>query len=123
MMNDFRFKDLQVWKAGVEISDLLFDIAELADARRYFKFAEQLRAAGMSITNNIAEGSGSYSDKEFANFLNVSRRSVYECANILHLFERRKLINGDTLNEVLGKLVILSKMITNLRRTLLRVKK
>jgi four helix bundle protein len=121
-MNDFRFKDLQVWKDGVEISDLLFDIAELADARKYFKFAEQLRAAGMSITNNIAEGSGSYSDKEFANFLNVSRRSVYECANILHLFERRKIINCNTLNEVLGKLVILSKMITNFRKTLLRVK-
>jgi four helix bundle protein len=121
-MNDFRFKDLQVWKDGVEISDLLFDIAEQADARKYFKFAEQLRAAGMSITNNIAEGSGSSSDKEFANFLNVSRRSVYECANILHLFERRKIINCNTLNEVLGKLVILSKMITNFRKTLLRVK-
>ncbi len=122
-MNDFRFKDLQIWKDGIEISDLLFDIADLADARRYFRFAEQLRAAGMSITNNIAEGSGSYSDKEFANFLNVSRRSVYECANILHLFERREIINGNTLNEVLGRLVILSKMITNFRKTLLRVKK
>jgi len=122
-MNDFRFKDLQVWKDGVEISDLLFDIAELADAKKYFKFAEQLRSAGMSITNNIAEGSGSYSDKEFANFLNVSRRSVYECANILHLFEHRKIINGNTLNVVLGKLVILSKMITNFRKTLLSVEK
>lgn len=46
----------------------------------------------MSITNNIAEGSGSFSDKEFSNFLNMARRSIFECANILILYERRKII-------------------------------
>ena len=98
-MNDFRFKDLQIWNDAIGISELLFDIADLSDERRYYKFAEQLRAASMSITNNIAEGSGSFSDREFANFLNVSRRSVYECANILYLFERRNIINESTLSE------------------------
>jgi len=122
-MSDFRFKDLQIWKDGIEISDLLFDIADLADNRRLYKFAEQLRAAGMSITNNIAEGAGSFSDKDFANFLNVSRRSVYECANILHLFERRKIIDNNKLGELLNKLVILSKMITNFRKTLQKIRK
>ena len=122
-MNDFRFKDLQIWKDGIDLSDRLFDIAELADSRKYYKFAEQLRAATMSITNNIAEGAGSFSDKEFANFLNVSRRSVYECANILHLFERRKIIAAETLNHLLSNLVILSKMITNFRKTLQQAKK
>jgi four helix bundle protein len=122
-MNDFRFKDLQIWNDAIGISELLFDIADLSDERRYYKFAEQLRAASMSITNNIAEGSGSFSDREFANFLNVSRRSVYECANILYLFERRNIINESTLSEMLGKLVVISKMITNFRKTLLRIEK
>jgi four helix bundle protein len=62
-MNDFRFKDLQIWKDGMEISDFFLDIADLADSRKFYKFAEQLRAASMSITNNIAEGAGSFSDK------------------------------------------------------------
>jgi four helix bundle protein len=44
-----------------------------------------LRAATLSITNNIAEGSGSVSDADFANFLNTARRSVFEVANILIL--------------------------------------
>jgi hypothetical protein len=30
------------------------------------------------ISNNIAEGSGSFSDKEFASFLNIARRSVHD---------------------------------------------
>ena len=122
-MSDFRFKDLQIWNDAIEISDVLFEIADLADARKYYRFAEQLRAATMSITNNIAEGSGSFSDKEFANFLNVSRRSVYECANILYLFERRNIINESTMGDLPDKLIILSKMITNFRKTLLGVTK
>ena len=122
-MSDFRFKDLQIWNDAIEISDVLFEIADLADARKYYRFAEQLRAATMSITNNIAEGSGSFSDKEFANFLNVSRRSVYECANILYLFERRNIINESTMGDLPEKLIILSKMITNFRKTLLGVTK
>jgi len=72
----------------------------------------------MSITNNIAEGSGSFSQKDFANFLNVSRRSVFECANILHLYERREIIDEETREMLLKKLVILSKMLTNFRKTL-----
>ena len=91
-MDDFRFEKLDIWKESIEISDILFDFAEKADTKKFFKFAEQLRAAGMSISNNIAEGSGSFSDKEFASFLNIARRSVFECVNILHIFERRKII-------------------------------
>ena len=118
-MNDFRFEQLDIWKEGIILSDKLFDIADLADIKKFYKFAEQLQAAGMSITNNIAEGSGSFSDKEFANFLNISRRSLFECANILHIFEHRKIITQDQRLEIFPELIILSKKITNFRKTLI----
>ncbi|MBW6492704.1 MAG: four helix bundle protein [Lentimicrobium sp.] len=118
-MNDFRFEQLDIWKQAMELSIKLFDIADLADGKKLYKFAEQLRAAGMSITNNIAEGSGSFSDKDFANFLNISRRSLFECANILHIFERRMLINQETRLNLFEEMIILSKKITNFRKTLI----
>jgi four helix bundle protein len=117
-MDDFRFEKLDIWKESIDISDLLFDYADKADNKKLFKFAEQLRAAGMSISNNIAEGSGSFSDKEFANFLNISRRSVFECANIIYIFERRKIIEGFERQSMYAKLILLSKRITNFRKTL-----
>ena len=52
-MDDFRFEKLDIWKESIEISDVLFDYADKADDKRLYKFAEQLRAAGMSISNNI----------------------------------------------------------------------
>lgn len=117
-MDDFRFEQLDIWKEAIEISDILFDYAEKADAKKFFKFAEQLRAATMSILNNIAEGSGSFSDKEFASFLNIARRSVFECANILQIFERRKIITLEEKLFIKSQLLILSKKITNFRKAL-----
>lgn len=117
-MEDFRFEQLDIWKESITISDLLFDFADKADEKRFYRFAEQLRAAAMSISNNIAEGSGSFSDKEFASFLNISRRSVFECANIIQIFLRRNIITSEEKSKIYLQLILLSKKITNFRKTL-----
>ena len=64
-MVKFRFQDLKIWQLAIQIADELFDIADGLDQKRLYRFAEQLRGAGMSVSNNIAEGSGSSSKKEF----------------------------------------------------------
>ena len=63
-MNDkqFRFQDLEIWKRVATFSPQLFQLADQLEERRLFRFAEQRRAATLSITNNIAEGSGIVSD-------------------------------------------------------------
>jgi four helix bundle protein len=117
-MAQFRFENLEIWQMAIEISDELFDIADDLEKKRLYRFAEQLRAAGMSISNNIAEGSGSYSNSDFANFLKFSRRSIFECANILIILLRRKLIDQPTKDRLFNKLELLSRKVTNFRKTL-----
>lgn len=117
-MEDFRFEQLDIWNEANQVSDLLFDYADQSDEKRLYKFAEQLRSAAMSISNNIAEGSGSFSDKEFANYLNISRRSIFECASILQIYQRRKIITAEQREKVYPDLIRLSKKITNFRKTL-----
>ena len=117
-MVKFRFQDLEVWQLAIEIADELFDIADNLDKRKFYRFAEQLRGAGMSISNNISEGSGSDSSKDFANFLNIAKRSTFENANIIILLKRRNLITSEKENELLEKLDKLSRKIANLRKTL-----
>jgi four helix bundle protein len=85
IMAKFRFQDLKIWQMAIEIAHELFDITDNLDRKKLFRFAEQLRGAGMSMSNNIAEGSGSTSKKGFMQFLNVARRSTFEKANILIL--------------------------------------
>jgi len=118
-MAQFRFMDLDIWKEAIILNNQHFDLADaLTDAKSY-KVAEQLRAASLSISNNIAEGSGSSSLKDFANFLNIARRSVFETANISCVAHERKFINKEILNQMLNDLEKLSKKIYNFRKSII----
>ena len=112
-MSKFRFQDLRIWQLAIETADELFDIADALDKRGLHRFAEQLRGAGMSMSNNIAEGSGSSSKKEFKQFLNVARRSTFENANVLILLQRRDLITKKSMERLLNKLDSLCRRITS----------
>jgi four helix bundle protein len=117
-MVKFRFQDLKIWQLAIEIADELFDIADELERRRLYRFADQLRGAAMSMSNNIAEGSGSVSKREFKQFLNMARRSTFENANILILLQKRNLITADSLNKLLVKLDSLCRQITSFQNSL-----
>ena len=77
-----------------------------------------IMGSGMSMSNNIAEGSGSSSKKEFRQFLNIARRSTFENANILILLQRRKLITREALDRLLDELDSLCRQITSFQKSL-----
>ena len=114
----FRFQDFEIWTRGADIGSKLFRLADDLEKRHLFRFAEQLRGAALSITNNIAEGSGSASDTDFANFLNMSRRSVFEVANILLILSKDNYLPSETTRELLSELEEQSRMLLAFRRTL-----
>jgi len=114
----FRFENLEVWQRSADLSSKLFLIAAGLEEKKQFRWAEQLRAAGLSITNNIAEGSGSFSKAEFAQFLNFARRSAFETANILILLAREHPLTIPH-EPLLNELDEISRMITAFRKTLL----
>ncbi|MEQ8361555.1 MAG: four helix bundle protein, partial [Cyclobacteriaceae bacterium] len=97
-------------------------LADMIDTKRKYRTAEQLRGASLSISNNIAEGSGSFSNKDFAHFLNMARRSVFEVVNVLVVAYQRKFINQDQLDQFVVELDLLSRKITNFRKSLLNSK-
>ncbi len=112
-MIKFRFQDLKIWQSSIQIADELFDLADELESKRRYRFAEQLRSSGMSMSNNIAEGSGSDSKREFHPYLNMARRSTFENANILILLQKRKFITPEQLNKYLDQLDHLCRQITN----------
>jgi four helix bundle protein len=119
-MAKFRFQDLEIWKESIEIGTILFDIADKLEEKRLYRFAERLCSAGMSMSNNIAEGSGSSSKAEFRNFLNIAKRSTFENANIMIILHKRTLVDNKTLDDVLERLDKLCRKITCFQKTLVR---
>ena len=77
-----------------------------------------MRAASLRITNYIAEGSGSVSDTDFASFLDIARRSVFEVANLLILLAREGYLAHAEINGTISELEEQSKMILAFRHRL-----
>ncbi len=117
-MAKFRFQDLRIWQFAIELADELFDIADDLERRKLYRFADQIRGAGMSMSNNISEGSGSDSKREFARFLNIARRSTFENANVTILLERRGLLSIERSNKLLENLELLCRQISSFKNTL-----
>ena len=89
----FKFQTLNVWKKSVDYVDILISIADSLPTRYQFSIAEQLRRAAISITNNIAEGSGRKTKKDSAMFYGYAKGSVYETINLLAIISKRKLLH------------------------------
>ena len=114
----WRFEDLEIWKKAVDLAVKFHRIAERLDKRRLYRYAEQLRAAGLSISNNIAEGSGSVHKQEFMQFRNITRRSLFEDASMLLVFERLGLLESAEVDELLLDCDEESRKITSFSRKL-----
>jgi four helix bundle protein len=117
-MINFRFENLKIWQRAVEVARKLFRLADILEEKRLYRFADQLRGAGISMPNNIAEGSGSTSKKEFTQFLNIARRSTFENASMVLIFAKDKLISEDMKDEIVKDLDELCRMITSFSRSL-----
>jgi four helix bundle protein len=118
-MSHFRFQDLEIWQDALAVGIELCCLAEEnLEPRKLYRYAEQLRGAALSISNNIAEGSGSTSKKEFQQFLNYAKRSVFENANMLHFFAARSFLSPDKILPLLERLGYLSARITRFSRSL-----
>lgn len=97
-MANFRFKSLEVWKKAISLSVLLAKISEEFPGRYQSSFGDQLRRAGLSIPNNIAEGNGRRSDRENTNFYNIAKGSAYECISILEVATQLGIVNWTKFN-------------------------
>ncbi len=118
MKKRFRFQDLTVWQNAIQLAQQLADLADHLERRKLFRYAEQLRSAALSVSNNIAEGSGSASAKDFANFLNIAKRSCFELANMLIFFTQRSYLAEEEADAALEALDHECRMLESFRKTL-----
>ena len=100
----FKFETLEVWKKAISYADELLEIAENLPQGYQFSLSDQLKRAGISVPNNIAEGSGRSSEKG----------STYETINLLKIALNRKLVSQETYDQLYAKAEEIAKMLSGL---------
>ena len=115
----FAFEDLLVWQKAIDFAEVVMKtIDEFEAPRKHFRIIEQLEAASISISSNIAEGKGRFSKKEFVHYLYIARGSLFETVSLLILIRRLAWISESKLSELklLGEEI--AKMLNSLIKSL-----
>ena len=73
-----RYEDLDAWKLANALRKTVISLTSKPDVRVDRRFCDQVRSSAASVTANIAEGFGRYTDAEFLRFLRYARGSAFE---------------------------------------------
>ena len=90
-----RFEDLDCWKAGRELVNLVFDLSERPALAKDFDTKSQIKRAAVSTMNNVAEGFGRFSKIEFVRFLGIAQSSALEVRSMSYVLLDRKYITQE----------------------------
>jgi four helix bundle protein len=82
--NQFRFEKLTVWQSRRRLVAEVYVETKKFPKDELFGLTGQLRRAAVSVSANIAEGSGRNSDPDFAHFLEIAHGSAMEVAALLY---------------------------------------
>lgn len=66
------YKDLLIWKKGILIVEIVYELVKTFPQEEIYALSSQLKRASVSIPSNIAEGYGRNKDKSFSHFLEFS---------------------------------------------------
>ena len=84
----FLFEHLDVYQKALEFFEEIEKITNKL-SRRDWILTDQLRRAALSISLNIAEGSGRNTTKDKKHFYYMVRGSVFECVPVLEILNKR----------------------------------
>ncbi len=73
-----RFEDLEAFQKARALCKEIYQITSIEPFKSDYRFVQQIRAAAGSIMDNIAEGYERNGNKEFLNFLYISKGSCGE---------------------------------------------
>ncbi len=108
-----RFEDLNCWKLARELENFIWDLTQMGTFAKDFSLKDQINKSTGSTMDNIAEGFGRASNREFIQFLIISRGSIIETQSQIIRAKDRKHISNDDFNKIYLKTAEVVSSITN----------
>ncbi len=117
---EFRFEKLYVWRKALAFARAIYDATNSFPAAERFGLQSQIRRAAVSISANIAEGSGRQTKRDFANFLSIAYGSTMEVVSELELAFSLGYISIEQRKPLRTHAFEIASMLTTLRKSLLK---
>lgn len=115
----FRFLRIEVWQEGRALYRAVSRLVRKFPREEMFGLTSQMRRSARSVCANIAEGSGRYSDRDFAQFVEIAFGSATELASDGFLAFDEGYIDEGELEDLLCRIEIVLGKASGLYRRLL----
>lgn len=110
------FKELKIWQKGRQFVKDIYILTRTFPNEELFVLTSQMRRAAISISSNIAEGSGRGTDKDFTRFLDIATGSAYELESQLYIAFDLEYCSEESLHDNLQKVEEIQKMLFNFKK-------
>jgi four helix bundle protein len=118
-MHTYSFEKLEAWQLSKKLVIRIYALTDKFPHSEKFGLVLQMRRSCISISSNLAEGSGRRSAKDQAHFYNLAYSSLMELLNQILIAGDLKWINDEDILECRKCCELISAKINALRRAIL----
>jgi four helix bundle protein len=106
-----RFEDIEAWKEARKLVKMVYSVIKKSkEFRKDFRLINQMQDASVSSMSNIAEGFARKSNKEFIQFLYISKSSAAEVQSEVYVAIDQEYITQEDFDTIYNQADIVSKM-------------
>ena len=116
----FRFEKLDVWQRAITFGQMVYSATQRFPKEEQFGLTSQLRRSSVSVSSNIAEGSGRISDIDSARFLEIAYGSLMEVVSQANIAKLQGFLPQVTFEDIYHESEELARMLSGLRSTLVK---
>ena len=109
----FLFEKLHVYQKAVDFAEEASNLSDRFPKGTYY-LIDQLNRAALSISLNIAEGNGKFTDNDKKNFFFIARGSTHECVPLLEISKRKGFISDSECEKLREQLEVIAKMLSGM---------
>jgi four helix bundle protein len=110
----FSFEKLNVWQQARQLSIKIYPSTKNFPAEEKFGLTSQMRRAAISISSNIAEGTGRHTFKDKARFTEIAYSSTLELLNQSILANDLKILSDELYKEIRENISEIAAMLDGL---------
>jgi four helix bundle protein len=114
------FRDLDAWKAAMDLVMTAYDVAHQLPTTERFELAAQIRRAAVSIPSNIAEGQATGPGGRYRHHVRIALGSLAELETHLEVVVRLDWISPEAHAAVADRIARTGKLLHGLSRSLWR---
>ncbi|HRD38267.1 MAG TPA: four helix bundle protein [Bacteroidia bacterium] len=107
-----RFEDLEVWQLARELNKRISPILDKLNETKNFDLKSQLDRSAGSVMDNISEGFERDGNREFIQFLAISKGSLGEVRSQLYRVLDRDIIDVKTHEDINAECLLLATKIS-----------